>query len=121
MSSANRTLTDHKINECNEALTITVCDDVGPGNAHHVYRIDGYGGTCHISFQNGAIGEVGVNGITNEALLAVVADRLRCFQTGPYSCRENALALTKIEEAMQWLHHRTRVRMQRGVEGTMKV
>ncbi|ODT86711.1 MAG: hypothetical protein ABS78_15575 [Phenylobacterium sp. SCN 70-31] len=69
-------------------------------------------------FQNGPIGEVGVNGLTHEALLAILVDRLRAFQAGPFSCRENALALTKLEEAQQWLGARTRARMVRGVEGT---
>ncbi|KVR99176.1 hypothetical protein WK29_30460 [Burkholderia vietnamiensis] len=69
-------------------------------------------------FQNGPIAEAGVNGITQEVLLAIVADRLRSFQAGPYACRENALALTKIEEAQHWLQQRTIARMRRGVEGT---
>lgn len=53
-----------------------------------------------------------------EALLAVIIDRLQCFQAGPYACRENAIALTKLEEAMMWLQKRTRDRLARGVEGT---
>lgn len=60
----------------------------------------------------------GVNGLTHEALLAIVADRLRSFQAGPYSCKANACALTKIEEAQHWLQQRTLERMRRGVEGT---
>ncbi|RXT29358.1 hypothetical protein B5P46_11800 [Rhizobium leguminosarum] len=71
-----------------------------------------------IYFQNGPINEVGVNGLTHEVLLAIVADRLRSFQAGPYSCKENACALTKIEEAQHWLQSRTLARMRRGVEGT---
>lgn len=59
-----------------------------------------------------------MNGLTQEVLLAIVADRLRSFQVGQFACRENALALTKIEEAQHWLHSRTLARMQRGVEGT---
>lgn len=55
----------------------------------------------------------------NEALLAVLEDRLIGFQSGQYACRENAVALTKIQEAMMWLQKRTRDRMARGVEGTM--
>ena len=69
-------------------------------------------------FKNGPIAEEGVNGVSGEALLAVVADRLECFQKGAYACRENAIALTKIQEAMMWLQKRTRDRMSRGVEGT---
>jgi hypothetical protein len=72
-------------------------------------------------FQNGPIPEKGVNGLTQEVLLEICADRLRSFQAGPYACRENALALTKIEEAQMWLQSRTLKRMQRGVEGTHKV
>jgi hypothetical protein len=34
-----------------------------------------------------------------------------------FSCRENAIALTKIQEAMMWLQKRTRDRVARGVEG----
>ena len=60
------------------------------------------------------------NYVPDEVVNAIVADRLRSFQAGPFSCRENALALTKIEEAMHWLHSRTLARMQRGVEGTHK-
>ena len=59
-----------------------------------------------------------MNGLTQEVLLAIVADRLRSFQAGKFACRENALALTKIEEAQHWLHSRTLARMSRGVEGT---
>ena len=59
-----------------------------------------------------------MNGITHEALLAVVADRLRSFQKGPYSCKANECALTHIEEAQHWLQQRTLERMRRGVEGT---
>jgi len=51
-------------------------------------------------------------------LIAVVIDRLQGFQGGKFACRENALALTKLEEAVHWLHHRTAQRLARGVEGT---
>lgn len=40
---------------------------------------------------------------SQEILLAIVIDRLRSFQSGPFSSRENALALTKCEEALHWL------------------
>lgn len=76
-----------------------------------------------LAFQNGPVKEngEGVNGITHEVLLAVVIDRLQGFQSGPYKNRENAVALTKLEEALMWLHKRTRDREARGVEGTHKV
>jgi len=71
-----------------------------------------------VEFQKGPIGESGVNGCQNEDLLAIVIDRLQYFQNGHYACRENALALTKIQEALHWLEARTKDRVGRGVEGT---
>lgn len=124
-----RELTGHKVNGLNDALLVNVLDLPGSGNACHEYQIrkfvkDEDDSTADvelakIQFQNGPIQEAGVNGISNEALLAIVEDRLLGFQSGMYACRENALALTKLQEAMMWLHKRTRDREARGVEGTM--
>ena len=72
----------------------------------------------HVHFQKGPIKENGVNGCHNEDLIAIVIDRLMDFQASPYHCRENGLAITKLEEALHWLRHRTNGRIQRGVEGT---
>lgn len=118
-----RNLQSHKVNTANDVLNIEVTDEPGAGGANHVYEVTGFktkdGVTgIRILFQNGPIAENGVNGITQEVLLAIVEDRLKSFQAGPYACRENAIALTKIQEAMHWLHHRTKERMDRGVEGT---
>lgn len=116
-----RTVTDHVVNPVNDRLTISVTDEPGAGGANHRYEIRGFDDPFTlmvISFQDGPIPENGVNGVTQEVLLAIVADRLRSFQAGPFSCRENAIALTKIEEAMHWLQQRTLSRMRRGVEGT---
>lgn len=130
-----RQINEHQVNPANDLITITVTDEPGAGGANHLYMIEGFNTGSNPScpftarhgepakhatvlFQNGPIAEAGVNGVTQEALLAIVADRLRSFQAGPYASRENALALTKIEEAMLWLHKRTLDRMRRGVEGT---
>ncbi|MBQ3257823.1 MAG: hypothetical protein IJA67_10470 [Oscillospiraceae bacterium] len=71
-----------------------------------------------IHFQEGPIKECGVNGVCNEDLLNIVIDRLEHFQNSEFSCRENAMAITKLEEALLWLRKRTMAREQRGVEGT---
>lgn len=112
-------------------VEVMVLDEPGAGGACHRYGvrwgpvkeiaphavvIDG----VMISFQNGPIKEDGINGVTQEALLAIVIDRLRSFQAGPFACRENALALTKCQEALMWLQTRTRDRLARGVEGQTK-
>ncbi len=113
----------HKVNGLNEALRVVADDEPGQGNACHVYRIgftteDEGSLLCEIKFQNGPVKEFGVNGLSNEALLAIVEHRLLGFQSGQFACRENAVALTKLQEAMMWLQKRTMDRMRRGVEGT---
>lgn len=130
-----RQLTDHRVNPANDTLTISVMDEPGAGGAQHHYRIEGFNTESNESdpfvarhgqpaqhatvlFQNGPINEVGVNGVTHEVLLAIVADRLRSFQAGQYACRANDKALQHIEEAQHWLQQRTLERMRRGVEGT---
>lgn len=114
-----REITSHKVAGLNEALGIEVLDEPGQGGACHEYQIVLEDDECYlVNFQNGPIQEFGVNGVSNEALLAIVEDRLLGFQAGKYACRENAIALTKIQEAMMWLQKRTRDRLARGVEGT---
>lgn len=71
-----------------------------------------------IKFQAGPLKEVGVNGCSIEDVIDVLVDRLEGFQKGPFRCRENALAITKLEEAKQWLLYRTSKRQAQGVEGT---
>jgi hypothetical protein len=63
----------------------------------------------------------GPNGAFVEGVIEAAADRLRFYQSGRFACRENAIALTKLEEALHWLQHRTADREARGVEGTHKV
>lgn len=117
-----RTLTDHIANPANAELKIVVVDEPGQDGANHQYDIliptkSGTVGQT-ITFQDGPIKEVGVNGVTQEVLLAIVIDRLRSFQAGEFKCRENAIALTHCEDALLWLQKRTRDRMARGIEGT---
>lgn len=114
-----RLINDHKVNPANDKIELAVLDEPGSGGACHEYRATlPNGDATSISFQNGPIAEAGVNGLTHEVLIAVVVDRMRDFQRGPYACRENAIALTKLEEAQHWLHSRTKARISRGVEGT---
>jgi hypothetical protein len=119
-----RKINDHKVNPTNDILDVTVLDEPGSGGANHHYAIectDSRFDAVDIKFQNGTIPENGVNGLTQEVLLAIVADRLRSFQADPFACKANACALTHIEEAMHWLQQRTLERMRRGVEGTHTV
>ncbi len=119
-----RTIKDHATDPANEKIAITTMDAPGIGGANHEYLVavpEWNHVLASIRFQNGPIKDANINGLTHEILIAICIDRLRSFQEGPYRCRENAVALTKLEEAMMWLHKRTRAREARGVEGTHTV
>jgi hypothetical protein len=134
MPLPTRELTSHRVGGLNECVNVFVMDEPGSGGACHHYRVEPIvaadyergteGGAINpfdVKFQNGPISNYrDVNGCSNESLLAIVEDRLKGFQSGPYACRENALALTHIQDALHWLQHRTRERIQRGVEGTLQ-
>lgn len=103
--------------------------DVGPGGAYHEYAIrpiekivDEYGeieSFSRVLFQQGARNDPNSRrGVLDVDLLEIVRDRLMCFQKGDYSCRENAIALTHIEEALLWMNKRVDDRAERGVLGT---
>lgn len=106
-------------------VQINAVDEPGQGGACHVYQIgiegEQTGQNIPVRFQNGPIKEFGVNGIPDEALYAILIDRLQGFQKGEYSCRENAIALTHLETALMWAQKRTHEREARGVEGTSAV
>lgn len=57
------------------------------------------------------------DGTTNEEVLEVLIDRLN-YLDDKFPCRENAIAITKLLEALMWLKTRTADRLKRGVEGT---
>lgn len=123
-------LTSHRIRDVTSSLDsqlqVLVCDEEGPGGAHHDYKIltpayqadIPYRILCHIKFQKGGVKEAGgVNGISIESLLAIVQHRLECFQNGPFSSEYNADALSHVEQAIARLHARTTDRIARNVEG----
>lgn len=78
-----------------------------------------------ITWQNGPLSVDGLrkepNGCFVETVIAAALDRIQYYQASKFNCRENALAVTKLEEALHWLNHRTANRKNRGVEGTYSV
>ncbi len=62
------------------------------------------------------------DGVTNEEVIKVLLHRLTFlnekWQAGKFRCRENSLAITKLEETLMWLEKRTSDRLARKVEGT---
>lgn len=97
----------------------------GAGGAPHKYIIlrkgdtDGMSPLCEISLQEGHPKD-GVNGIGNQTLLLIALDFVRKCNAGEFSCRENSVGITKIEEALQWSKQRELDRKQRGVLQTYK-
>ncbi|MBW6408978.1 Acb2/Tad1 domain-containing protein [Clostridium weizhouense] len=98
-------------------------DEIGPGGANHKYLIVSDVGLQvpkeqKIVFQKGARKEENSqHGVIDTDLLEIVRDRLKSFQAGPFSSRENACALTHIEEALMWMNRRVEDRIERNVLG----
>jgi len=132
-SPEKRRLFDHEINKFNrDCIFVYTEDDPGSDGARHEYLVHAYTQpvegeaghiteACRIRFQNGSLKDVGTNGITDEALLAIVLDRLRSFNEGRFRCRQNSLAITHLEEALHWLEARSKERSRRGVFGERQV
>ncbi len=91
-------------------------DDGNPAGGH----TSGVG--IDITWQNGPLGRDGdrvePNGAFVEGVIQAAIDRLEYYNASRFRCRENSLAITKLEEALHWLNHRTAAREARGVEGT---
>lgn len=113
---------NYRIQRTHNLNTISYPDIIGPGGAYHAYCIDRDGKhIASIQFQNGPRNDINsIPGITESDLLEIVRHRLQCFQKGEYATRENACALTHIEEALMWMAKRTEDRAERNVLGTMQ-
>ncbi|KFX56156.1 ABC transporter ATPase [Clostridium botulinum] len=101
--------------------TVNIKGEVGPGGAYHKYNIISNDNGIllgSVQFQMGPRNETNsIAGVIDSDLLEIVRDRLQCFQTGPFSSRENAIALTHIEEALMWMNRRVEDRIERNVLG----
>jgi hypothetical protein len=100
-------------------------DEPGNGGANHCYAVNDVKDTDGnplgrvIQFQNGPRKEENsIHGVLDTDLLEIVRDRLKAFQAGPFACRENALALTHLEESLFWMNARVENRIERNVLGT---
>jgi hypothetical protein len=119
----NKLSTIQKRENLNEVF---VTDEKGNGGAYHEYLIrsietteGGYDVYSKVIFQNGARKlDTSTHGILDTDLLEIVRHRLQCFQQGEFVTRENAIALTHIEEALMWMNRRVEDRIERNVLGT---
>jgi len=99
----NKKVNAHEINLINTQLNVEMSDI-------YCYQVSAENGFyTELNFQHGPVSENGVNGITNEVLLAVVLHRLQNFKSHT-KCPENEHAIVKVQEALQWLLHRIRSR-----------
>ena len=93
--------------------------DGNPAGGH----VDGTG--FHIVWQNGPLGSgedrQPASGAFVEDVLIALLERMRWYQEGKFACRENALTVTKLEEAAHWMQHRREDRDRRGVLGEHSV
>ena len=83
--------------------------------------LDVKGGAPIVKFeiQSDPIKEVGINGCQAVDILEYTKFLFQSLNEA-FPCRENALTITKIEEAIHWQYARTRDRISRGVEGENK-
>lgn len=121
MDEERRNITLHLIPEDHKPpLEVSAEPGLGVGGAPITYRIQLPNQDCiYLKFQDGPVPTEGVSGITMEALLAVVIDRLTCFQAGPHACPDSQHALSYAKVTLAALKNRTLARMARGVEGTL--
>lgn len=124
--------TIQKRERLNEVFAV---DEQGPGGANHLYVVYKNGSATlednnssltgkpedlllTVQMQCGPRKEEGsLHGVIDTDLLEIVRDRLKSFQAGPFSSRENACALTHIEEALMWMNRRVEDRIERNVLG----
>jgi len=75
-----------------------------------------------INYQKGPRKEAGsIPGINTTHVVLAEIVRLEALQMSDYRCRENALSITALQEAVMWQNKRTRERQARRVEGLNKV
>lgn len=118
--------TIQKREKLNEVYAV---DEAGAGNASHRYEIRPSEDDVEAIGEHDVLGVIdfqrgarklpdSVHGVLDTDLLEIVRDRFKGFQSGEFSCRENACALTHIEEALMWLNRRVEDRIERNVLGT---
>ena len=131
------TLPTEKINEALELYAVDIPDEHGVKRTRYEISgfdfsknplaypperlpLDRFGQVYPLLFQQGNPNEVGINGLTTEALLTVIIDRLECFQATPMASRENEKALEHFKTGMRWVRARSESRLRRGTSGTPK-
>jgi len=82
--------------------------------------IKGVAPIVSFTIQSDPVIEVGVNGVQALDILKYSKNLFESLNDA-FPCRENALTITKIEEAIHWQEARTKDRERRNVEGKNKI
>jgi hypothetical protein len=82
-------------------------------------QVHGQESSVKFIIQSGPIKEFGVNGCQIDDVIRWAKEKIEEFSKA-FPCRENSLAVTKLDEALLWLYERRRAREARGVEGLNK-
>jgi len=90
--------------------------DIRPENFVYVRRDVN---SVSFTIQNGPVKMVGVNGCQVDTVIEAAKLILEGLNKA-FPCRENSVAITKLDEALMWLDKRKRDREARGVEGLNK-
>lgn len=85
----------------------------------HLYQVLAGSQAFTFHFQQGPVKDNGVNGLTNEALLAILIHRTK-YLDQKFASDENKRAIAHMEDALANLEVRTARRIARGVEGTQQ-
>lgn len=59
-------------------------------------------------------------GLITETVIQLAKQYLESVNKGDFTCRENSIAITKLDEALMWINKRAEDRKSRGVEATYK-
>lgn len=122
-------ISHHDGHGLNERLKITAdpLDHANGGGASHNYSVSVLGTAtawsldvvaAQIQFQHGPRDAVGSRpGITEAALYAILIDRLRAFQAGPFPDAENDVQIKLLEQCLASTRKRADGRAARGVLG----
>jgi hypothetical protein len=108
-----RELTSHRLDKNDHSVVLESWDE--PDRVTKLYSkyrlsINAHGVNSEISlikFQKGDKELEGVNGVDEAVLIALLMDRFACRQAASPN-REQAIVLTKLEEALLWLQHSQR-------------
>lgn len=116
---SERIFTDHN----GVTVSAMTCDHKGVTLDGHSYMVSGLTALSPsfqmVEFQRGPVPANGSNGLTNEALLAILIHRTK-YLDSQFPCVQNRHAIQKMEEALELFLARTKDRQARNVEGQDK-